>query len=144
MNLGKETIFAAIVGFAIGIVAAWAILGLPQFLPKKETTITTTNEFKQTQPSPTPQISLLTLTAPENDIIVQTPRVDISGKTSIGSTVVINGPLADEVIEATGDGSFVVSLDLEEGSNDIQVTAYGVNGSEKTETRMVNYTKEEF
>ncbi len=139
MNFGRETIMAGVAGFVVGLLAAWAVWSLPQILPQKKAPVAVE--------SPAPNIAeafSLTLSQPEDGSLIDTDEVNISGKTQAGATVVINGPLADEVIEATSDGSFSSKLTLEEGANEINVTAYATDGSEKTETRTVNYTKEEF
>ncbi len=139
MNFGRETILAGVAGFALGLLAAWAVWSLPQFLPQKKAPVAVE--------SPAPNLAeafSLSLNQPEDGSLTETAEVTVSGKTQAGATVVINGPLTDEVVEAGNDGSFSSKLTLEEGANEINVTAYATDGSEKTETRTVNYTKEQF
>ncbi len=143
MSLGRETIFAAIAGFALGLVAAWGVLSLPQLLQKKTSTTSNIEALKPGLNTEAP-VQILSLNSPEDESISQTNQVNISGKAFSGSTIVIDGPLADKVLEAPSDGNFSATLDLEEGANEIQITAYAPNGSEKTEVRTVNYTKEDF
>lgn len=145
MNLGKETILAGVAGFALGLLAAWAVWSLPQFLPKKQEPTTITEETTPPAEEPKAEAFSLTLTQPENEAISSTDKVTVSGKTAKDATIVLNGPLGDEVLEASANGTFTVSLGLEEGANEINVTAYSADGGqEQTETRTVNYTKEEF
>lgn len=139
MNLGKETIIAAVVGFAVGLAAAWAVWQIPQLLPKKEAPTT----FEETAPETTSAFTL-TLNQPEDEAILDTAEASVSGKTEKGATVVVNGPLTDEVVEAGDDGSFSTTVKLEEGANEIVVTAYPAGeGEERSVTRTVSYTKEE-
>lgn len=137
MNLSRETILAGVAGFALGLLAAWAVWSIPRVLPKKELP-------PPVQEVTVPEEFTLTLSEPLDEAILETPEASVAGKTEAGATVVISGPLGDEVIEATGDGTFSTSLTLEEGVNEIVVTAYGKNDEEKTETRIVTFTKEEF
>lgn len=138
MNLGRETILAGVAGFALGLLAAWAVWFIPQITSKKE--LPTVRE----EVTPSPVGFTLTLTQPEDEAILATASTQVLGKTVGGATVVISGPLGDEVVEATADGTFSTTVSLEEGVNEIVVTAYGKGGEEKIETRTVTYTKEEF
>lgn len=145
MNLGRETILASLVGFAVGLLAAWAVWRIPQ-LPSSQPLPSPPKEEvapKAEEAIPTSEFSL-ELTQPEEGAILSSKVATVAGKTKAGATVVVSGPLKDEVFEATGDGTFSVSLDLTEGANEIVVTAYSQEGLEKTETRTVASTSEEF
>ncbi len=140
MNFGRETILAGIAGFALGLGAAWAVWNLPELLPQKNTSTTV-------EQSPTPSLAegfSLSINQPEDGSLSDTGEVTVSGKTQAGATVVVNGPSADDVLEASSDGSFKTTVALDEGANEIDITAYASDGTEKSETRTVNYTKEEF
>lgn len=143
MNLSRETILAAVAGLGVGLLAAWAVWSLPNVLPQKKAPTEITE--KEIPASETVAEAFnLTLSQPENDALVETNQVTVTGKTSKGTTVVVNGPLKDEIVTARNDGSFSVTMTLEEGVNEIIVTAYDKTGTEKSETRTVNYTKEQF
>lgn len=145
MNLGRETILAAVVGFLVGLLAAWAVWNIPQLVSKKETPPSVQEQETLTTPQET--TFTLNLTQPDDGTILNEAEATIAGQTETGATVVINSPLEDKVIEATEEGKFSATLGLEEGVNEIVVTAYspsGKAGEEKTETRTVTYTKEEF
>lgn len=142
MNLGKETILAAVAGFALGLLAAWLVWTLPQNLGKKQAPTTLSEE--STAP-PASETFTLQVSEPENEAISQTATIKVAGKTLSGAAVIVSGPLGDEVIEATADGKFTTNVNLEEGANEINITAYASgSGEEKSEARTVNYTKEEF
>ncbi len=141
MNLGRETILAAVAGLGVGLLAAWAVWNLPNFLPQKAPTEITEKEIPASENLA--EAFNLTLSQPENDALVETNQVTVTGKTSKGATVVVNGPLKDEIVTAGNDGSFSVAITIEEGANEIIVTAYDTTGTEKSETRTVNYTKEQ-
>lgn len=138
MNLSKETIFAITAGLILGVLAA---LGAWKISQKKEINL----PLIQQEPSiPTKLPFTLTLTQPENDALLEKPEASVSGKTQSNTQVIINGPLDDQVIKSSNDGSFSAKVSLDEGANQIVVTALNSDGSEKSETRTVTYTKEEF
>lgn len=138
MNFGRETLLAGLVGFAAGLLAAWAVWSLPQFLPQKQTPPASVQEVNQSQ------VFALTLTSPEDETMATEAQTQVNGQTSAGAILVIDGPLEDKVIEASADGSFSATLALEEGTNEIAVTAYAPTGEETTQVRTVIFTKEEF
>lgn len=144
MNFSRETILAAIAGLAVGLLAAWAVWSLPNFLPKKEEAPTEITQEEITPSETVEEAFNLTLSQPENEALMETNQVTVIGKTSKGATVIVNGPLKDEVVTTGNDGSFSVTITLEEGANEINVTAYDKTGTEKSEIRTVNYTKEQF
>ena len=141
MNLGRETILAGVVGFALGLLAAWAVWSIPQILPKRETPPPVSEEAIAPE-----ETFGLSLTQPEDEAIFDTASATVSGKTEAEATVIINGPLGEEVVETTSEGTFSTTVTLEEGANEIVVTAYPPTGEgeEQTETRTVFFTKEEF
>lgn len=141
MNFGRETILAAVAGFALGLVAAWTIWNFPQIVSKKETL---TKSFEEITSPPVKKIFNLALSQPEDELLLDTAETTVSGKTEKAALVIVSGPLTDEVVEASQDGTFSLKVDLEEGVNEIMVTAYPADGSEEmTESRTVTYTKAE-
>ena len=138
MNLSKETIIAILAGLALGTLAAFGAWKISQ---KKEVSLPVIQQEASLPPKTT---FILTLTQPENDALLDKPEASISGKTQSKAQIIINGPLDDQVLKASGDGSFTAKVNLDEGQNEIVITALNSDGSEKSETRTVTYTKEEF
>lgn len=138
MNLSKETIFAILAGLALGTLTA---LGAWKITQKKEITLPSIQQKASLPPKPT---LTMTLTQPENEALFSKPEASVSGQTQAGTQIIINGPGDDQALMASSDGSFSAKVNLEEGQNEIVVTALTVDGLEKSETRTVTYTKEEF
>lgn len=67
----------------------------------------------------------LVISHPEDNKIVERSLIDITGKTDIDSTLLING----EVVLLKPDGSFVASVNLKEGVNTLSVVS--INALEK-------------
>lgn len=138
MNLSKETIFAILAGLALGTLAAFGAWKISQ---KKEVSLPVIQQEASLPPKAT---LALTLTQPENEALLDKPELLVSGKSQSGVQVIINGPDDDQALTASADGSFSTKVNLEEGTNEIVVTALTIDGLEKSETRTVTYTKEEF
>ncbi|MEK7061608.1 MAG: Ig-like domain-containing protein [Patescibacteria group bacterium] len=89
---------------------------------------TTTNEARQEETSEViekeNEISL-EITSPEDGSVVSDPSVLVKGTTVANADVFVN----DAETKADKDGNFKVNIDLEEGGNEIFVTANDVDGN---------------
>jgi hypothetical protein len=142
MNVGRETILAIIIGLIVGATAAWGVWKIPKlsFGPQTQTI------EEETPPPEITETFLLNITQPENEAIVTEKKITIEGKTTKGAIVIISSPVEDQVFEASGEGKFALPITLEEGLNNIAISAYYTSGTEineKLETRAVTYTQEE-
>ena len=77
----------------------------------------------------------LTLLSPGPDVIVTQPRVEVLGATEVESTLVLNGA----ALAVANDGSFLTTLSLEEGENEISVQATDPAGNQSARSQMVVY-----
>lgn len=157
--MNKDALFATLIGLGIGLLLTGIILvgpslaksfpkitwptfskiSLPSFsFPKKSTPTPTLN------PNSQPQEHQLTIDSPLPETIEQTETVLVSGSTSIGATVVIQGIVDDVVIATNGDGKYAGKITLAEGKNDITVTSYSITKEQKVQTVTVFYTPEEW
>lgn len=135
----KETILAIIAGFAIGLLAAWGLWKSSQKPTVKETAVTAPTQTPALKPT-----FSLNLTSPENEFLATEAVLTVSGKTTEPATVVITNSVEEKVSTTKEDGSFTTTLNLQEGTDEIAVTAYNQKNEEITEIRTVNYTKEGF
>lgn len=84
----------------------------------------------------------LELTTPDDDSLVFQKVLEISGKTSSNSQVLISSPLGDLVTQSKSDGSFSADFSLDEGVNEIKIIVFDKNGDQKELERTVYYSKE--
>ena len=77
-------------------------------------------------PSQEPQAFFLEVTEPQDETVVNTSPIRISGSTSPGTTVSVNG----ELIEVSEQGNFAAMVEVEEGPNVIEVIATDHEGNE--------------
>jgi hypothetical protein len=157
--MNKDALFATLIGLGIGLLLTGIILvgpsiaksipnmkfptfskiTLPSFsFPKKATPTPTIDPKAQTQGH------TLTIDSPLEAAIEQTESVLISGSTSKGSTVVIQGSIDDVVIDANGEGKYAGKIKLAEGKNDITVTSYSTTKEQKAQGLTLYYTPEEW
>ncbi len=98
-----------------------------------------------TRPTPAPEATpaasptlvpfFLEVAAPEDESTIAAPSVEVKGRTVPDAVVSVNGELA--TVEA--DGSFTLSLSLEEGPNVIEVVASDFQGNEAARVLTVIY-----
>ena len=127
--MNKDTLVATVIGFGLGLVAAIALWVVPRILPK----ITTPQPAKQiVSASPTTlgnETTSFEITSVRDGQIVKVKTVKLEGKALGAQFVVITTPTDNQVATPSSDGSFNISLTLNEGGNGISVTSF------KTESR---------
>ncbi len=97
----------------------------------------------ETSPVTSIPVSLsLEINSPSDDNLSFDSNIIISGKTSPNSQVLISSKSQDLVIGSKADGSFSTLIDLDEGVNNLQITAFDQNGQEKEVDKTVYYSKE--
>jgi len=95
------------------------------------------NIFKIGSPTPTPANNQITLevTSPVNGATVSSPNITVSGKTLPGADVFVN----DTELTADANGNFSMQLTLDEGDNQITVSANDNNGFSSEQDLTVTY-----
>jgi len=103
--------------------------------------------FKVKEPiqSPPPDLpkAMLILNEPIDQQATTSAQITVSGKTNPYSQVVAYTTTNEDVFESDQDGNFSGVLDLDEGPNEIIITAFGNNNEEISETRSVVYVTNE-
>jgi len=138
----KEFIIAIVSGITIGLVVAFGIWRANCALKSTELTNPQTETVTVQKEGETKEnIGLSIISPEENDVISTTPIV-ISGATKPGGTLVISGEQKDYIIEVPDTGSFEEDVDLVSGVNEI-IIAYSENGdSVQTQSIKVIYSTE--
>lgn len=91
----------------------------------------------QTNASSSNDVAPLTLQilSPQDEAVVDTPQVDVTGSASAGAVVSVN----DAILIVGADGRFSTTIDLDEGPNLIEVIASNDNGDEMSVILTVTY-----
>lgn len=145
-RMKREAVIVGLFGLGLGLLVAW---GIWSFRGRATPQSTDTNIITETPsagttltPKPTAPAAALTLSLPENQSATDQQMATVSGKTASGSQIVISSSVEDKVATADAQGNFQSQINLEEGENEIIVTAYLPNGKTEQVTRMVIYSKD--
>lgn len=140
----KERIVIVFIAVALGLIVttiAFLIYQQARILPghnlKPQALI-------KTPPPPLQDKYYLTIDEPANEAIVDKRTVEIKGKTNPGNTLIVSTNLEDQVVQPTSQGTFSVSITIDAGVNKVFLDSVAPNGEEKTATRIVTFTTENF
>jgi hypothetical protein len=121
----RETIIASVLGVTLGLVVAGFIVFKTADKPDKknvianvESNITPTVKIQQEESY------LFDVSAPEDDIVVHSNSVTVSGQASKGSLVVVQSPTDSQILQINEDQSFETNLSLSLGENVIMLSYY--------------------
>ena len=137
----KEIIFAILLGLSLGLIITYGVYRAKMTLQQpiqKEDKIS-----PSTTPQPTNNSSLL-LISPEDEIITDLAKINVSGSTTPDSFVIIIVNNQDNITTADQTGNFSVEVELEAGSNVIRVHALKEDGTSIVEERTVIYSTIDF
>lgn len=84
----------------------------------------------------------LDLDQPDQDVLIFTPSIIVSGKTGPNKEVLISTDTADLVIKSKLDGSFSTVLNLDEGVNRITAIVFDSTGDFRSVERTVYFSKD--
>lgn len=143
----KEILIAIIIGFVLGLVITFGVWtankAIKEAPPKEETTNRQAQEEATATPSPTAQEPTLTIISPEDNLLSDKEKIDISGKTTPGATVVILFTEGEKIIEADKQGGFSTEITLAGGSNEIKVSSFDKDGKEISKSITIVYSTAE-
>ncbi len=138
----KDVIIASLVGFVLGSVTAILVINLPNIVNKNLQTPITTDSLTPTPNSISKISPLLSIESPADESIVLTKSVEILGKATEGTLLVLDTELDNNVQVASGSGNFSFPVTLKEGANSYVLTAYNENGEGESKTLTLFYTSE--
>lgn len=139
----RDVIIALFAGILIGSISALTIINLPSFL--KSGSKSPEPNITQMPPSITQNINIQTdleISQPPDGSISETKNIDLMGKTSSGSMVLIDTDKDSATLLSGKDGRFRSPITLGEGVNTVYVTVYSTKGDSRTKTINVYYTPE--
>lgn len=117
----KEVLWAIVAGIILGLIVAFGVYRVNSSIKSKN------QETIQKTPTPKPSIPgefKVVLDKPENNDVVTSDFVNVSGLTKALSWIVITTEESDYITQSEEDGSFNQEVDLIPGINQIKVTAF--------------------
>lgn len=138
----KEIIFAIIVGVLVGTVVTYGVYVANKSLANKIKGVDPkTNTIPIPSSTPEPEVTL-TITNPENGLVLTEQEINIEGKTQKDCIVTISSGNEDYIIESDDNGFFSQKINLEKGANTVLVTATNINKISETKTLNIVYSTE--
>src|SRR5438034_3357215 len=86
--------------------------------------------------------SVLAIDSPSDESVVTNKTLTVKGKTQPNATIEVTTPVDDEVTTASSAGDFSTSATLDDGTNQVSVTAIDANGQDETKILTVTYYTE--
>ena len=140
----SERIILSLIAIFVGLLVAggaFYIYQMTKQIPQDKTDTITIKAHA----TPTPSTNqYLTIDSPKDESLTDRKTITVSGKTIIGSTVIVSTETGDQIVKTTTTGTFNVTQTIDTGTNLISIKAIFPDGNEKTIQRTVNYTTEEF
>lgn len=90
------------------------------------------------------QNTLLEITDPKDEALVDRRALDVKGKTDPTHVIIITTPSEDIVTTPESDGRFSVNVAIDTGVNTVVIRSIDQNGETLTQERTVTHTTEEF
>lgn len=135
----KEFIFSQILILVSGLI----FLGALYYILYIDSPSQTQNSFFSGGPvTKEPASLMLELTAPDDDLLVFDDSLEIAGKSSPNSYILITTPSSNRVIKSKSDGSFSTEIELTAGINEIKIISFDEKGEQKDLERTIYYSKE--
>lgn len=138
----KEVLIAVVLGIIVGLVITFGMYTANTALQRKA---------QQTKdaaaPSPAPidsiqdlQRSTIIIYGPEDNMLTDKDKVQLSGSTTANATIVIFVNDKETVTSADGKGNFSAELSLVGGSNVITTISTDINGKQDQDQRTVVFS----
>lgn len=132
----KEILWVIVIGILFGLIIGFGAWRINTSIKKEPIT---------TQASPTPSSAntsefKITLDKPENDDVVTSDTIAVSGITKSMSWIAISGEKGNYVLQAGEDGIFSQDVDLTGGINQIKITAFDPSGNQSVQKVLVVYS----
>lgn len=141
-----ERVILSFVAVIVGLVAAGVAFYLYQMtriVPDEKNKPVVLSQ--QTTASPTPDAAgLLTIDSPKEEEVFDKKMITVSGKTSPDATVVVSSEEGDQAVKPASNGNFTLTQAIPTGTTLLHITAIFPSGSEKTITRTVSFSTENF
>lgn len=112
-------------------------------LPKQQTNQVALAPAQAATPTPSDG-QLFTVDSPKEEQVFSKKLITVNGKTDPQATIIVSSEEVDQVIKPAANGDYTVSQTIPDGTTLLHITAIFPNGEEKTITRTVTYSSENF
>lgn len=142
--MNKEKIVLSIIAILLGLFVAGGAFYIFQTASSINEPPVETQSPTQSPTKPPENNNLLILEEPQDEQVFTKRIINIKGKTAKDATVIISTASIDQVVTPSANGEFTLTHTLEDGINILKVTSIFSDGTEKSITRTVSSTSEDF
>jgi hypothetical protein len=132
----KEIVWVGIIGILFGLIIAFGVWRINSSMSKPNPSVPETTPSSQ---APETEFKI-TLNTPENNNVVTSSPVTVSGITKPLSWMVVSGETGDYILQSDEKGIFAQDVDLKAGVNQIRVTAFDPAGSQSFQKVLIVYS----
>lgn len=140
----KERIILSFFALFIGLAVAGGAFYLYQNTRSGEEEVMSDTIIDIPTPTPAENQNLLSIERPQNEDVVTSQSITISGKTLPDTTIVAQTESDEQIAQASSNGSFQLTVDIDEGINIIQITAMYQDGTQKSQQLTITQSDEDF
>ncbi|MGH7246180.1 MAG: hypothetical protein ACREGI_04575 [Candidatus Levyibacteriota bacterium] len=130
---------AVVVGLMVAGIAFYAYQTTKTIPNQNNKTVT----IHPATPTPKPSVYLF-IDTPTDLSVTDSKTLKVSGKTAPDATLIISTGTSDVVITPQSTGSFSSTITIQDGENQLLLTAIAPNGEETKKTLTVTYSTENF
>lgn len=138
-----EKIILSFIAVLIGILISGVVFYFYQASKTIPSSKTKTISIAQATPTPKPSI-FLSVDSPKDEDVIDKKTITISGKTIKDATIIISTSASDQVITPALNGNFSSTAVIDDGQNEITITALAPNGEEVSVIKTVTFSTENF
>ncbi|MBI3887696.1 hypothetical protein HY310_01360 [Candidatus Microgenomates bacterium] len=142
-----EQVILSFVAVIVGLIAAGVAFYLYQMtkvVPSEQAKPATLGSQVSAAPTPTSTSVMLTIDSPKDEEVFDKKVITISGKTLQDATVIVSSEDGDQVVKPASNGSFSITQTIPDGTTLLTITAVAPSGDEKTLTKTVTFSTENF
>lgn len=124
--MNKEQVITVLIGLLVGALAVSGYFAAKNFLPKfikPPIAPVVSKKAEETKP-PSPMEIELTIEGLVDHSSTASATINITGQTAPGASILLFGNAQEQIASADASGKFATTLKLEDGENEISLTAF--------------------
>ena len=140
----SERVILSFIAVLIGLLVAGASFYVYQHYFKNAPVKSQTVTVKTVTPTPDTSNDYITLDKPTDEQVLTTHSIQVSGKATKDTTIIVATPIGDAVAIASADGNFSLATTIDDNTNVVLITAIFPDGTEQQITRTETYSTQTF
>ncbi len=140
----SERVILSFVAVLIGLLFAGASFYIYEHYFKNAPQKSQTVIVKNVSPTPDTSNDYITIDNPPDEEVVSNHTIQITGKATKDTTIMVSTPVDDEVALSSADGNFSLTATIDDNTNIMQITAIFPDGTEQQIKKTITYSTQTF